>query len=97
MIEILRSVTFQRWLDGLRDRRAVARINSRLQRLEFGHFGDIRSVGDGVSEMRVGYGLGYRIYFTREGRYVVVLLCAGDKDSQARDIRSAKRIARERR
>lgn len=97
MIEILRSATFHRWLGGLRDRRAVARINSRLQRLEHGHFGDMRSVGDGVSEMRVGYGPGYRLYFTREGQYVVVLLCGGDKDSQIRDIRLAKRIARERR
>ena len=75
----------------------MARINSRLQRLEHGHFGDMRSVGDGVSEMRVGYGPGYRLYFTREGQYVVVLLCGGDKDSQIRDIRLAKRIARERR
>ena len=97
MVEILRSATFQRWLDRLRDRRAVARINSRLQRLEHGYYGDTRSVGDGVSEMRVGYGPGYRLYFMREGGYVVVLLCGGDKDTQSRDIRLANRIARARR
>ena len=97
MIEMLRSATFQRWLDGLRDRRAAARITSRLQRVANGNFGDTRSVGDRVWEMRVGYGPGYRLYYIREGKNAIVLLCGGDKDSQSRDIRLAKRIARERR
>ena len=78
---------------GLRDRRAVARINARLLRIEVGHFGDVSALGNGVLELRVHYGPGYRIYFLRQGATVVVLLCGGDKASQRRDIEQAKRIA----
>ncbi len=96
MVEILESGTFRRWIRRLRDRRAVARINARLRSVSLGRFGDTRPVGDGVFEMRIHYGPGYRVYFTREGDQVVILLCGGDKDSQERDIRQAKRLARER-
>lgn len=77
----------------MRDRRAVARINARLRNVSLGNLGDIRSVGDGISEMRIPYGPGYRIYFMRRGLTLVVLLCGGDKGSQQRDIERAKRLA----
>ena len=97
MIQIIESSTFKRWIRRLRDRVAVARINARLRNVTNGHFGDARAVGDGVSEMRIQSGPGYRVYFIREGTEVVVLLCGGDKSSQIRDIERAKQIARERR
>ena len=93
MFDIVESVAFTRWVVGLRDRRAVARIQARLRNVALGNFGDVRSVGNGVSEMRIHYGPGYRLYFIRQGPTVVVLLCGGDKDSQERDIALAKRIA----
>ena len=93
MLDIVESATFSRWVEGLRDRRAVARIQARLRNTAMGNFGDTRSVGDGVSEMRIHYGPGYRLYFMRQGANVVILLCGGDKDSQQRDIALAKRIA----
>ena len=80
---------------GLRDRRAVARINARLLRIEAGHFGDAKLLRDGVVELRIHYGPGYRLYVMRRGATVVVLLCGGDKASQRRDIERAKRIATE--
>ena len=94
-IELVETDEFQRWIRGLRDELAQDRINARLARLRRGHLGDARPVGDGVSEMRINYGPGYRIYFVREGMTIVVLLCGGDKDSQTRDIRRAKRLAAE--
>ena len=96
-IHIIESSTFKRWVRGLRDRAAVARINARLRNVTNGHFGDVRAVGDGVSEMRIQSGPGYRVYFIRDGAEVVVLLCGGDKNSQIKDIQLAKQIARERR
>ena len=95
MYTILRSATFDRWLRRLRDRQAVNRIVARLLAAEDGHLGDVRSVGDGVSEMRIQYGPGYRIYFITRGAELIVLLCGGDKDSQRRDIARAKRMATE--
>ena len=95
MIPIIESSTFKRWVRGLRDRAAVARINARLRNVTNGHFGDVKAVGDGVFEMRVQSGPGYRVYFVRQGNEVIVLLCGGDKSSQPRDIRRAKQIARE--
>lgn len=95
MYTILRSATFDRWLGRLRDRRAVNRIVARLLAAENGHLGDVRPVGDGVSEMRINYGPGYRVYFITRGTELIVLLCGGDKDSQRRDIERAKRMARE--
>ena len=95
MFTILRSATFDRWLVGLRDRRAVNRIVARLLAAEDGHLGDVRPVGDGVSEMRIQHGPGYRIYFITRDAELIILLCGGDKDSQRRDIQRAKRMATE--
>ena len=92
---ILRSATFDRWLGRLRDRQAVNRIVARLLAAEDGHLGDVRHVGDGVSEMRIQYGPGYRIYFITRGTELIVLLCGGAKDSQRRDIERGKRMARQ--
>ena len=93
MIEVVESATFKRWVRSLRDRRAVARINARLRWVSLGNLGEVKAVGDGVFEMLIHYGPGYRLYFMRGGATVVVLLCAGDKNSQQRDIERAKRLA----
>ena len=95
MYTILRSATFDRWLSRLRDRQAVNRIVARLLAAEDGHLGDVRSVGNGVSEMRIQYGPGYRVYFITRGAELIVLLSGGDKDSQRGDIGRAKRMATE--
>lgn len=95
MIELIRSATFDRWLSGLRDRRAVARIAARLDRLAMGHPGDAEPVGHGVSELRINYGPGYRVYYLQRGPVLVILLCGGDKSSQGRDIQQAKALAAE--
>ena len=95
MLVLVRTEKFDAWLKNLRDQRAVARISSRLLRAEGGNFGDVRPVGEGVSEMRVDYGPGYRVYFQQRGVLLVVLLCGGDKGSQTSDIAEAKRLARE--
>ena len=92
---ILRSATFDRWLRRIRDRQPVSRIVARLLAAEDGHLGDVRSVGEGVSEMRIQYGPGYRVYFITRGADLIVLLCGGDKDSQRRDIERARRMATE--
>ena len=92
MVRVLQTETFRRWLHGLRDDRAVVRITARLRRVGQGKLGDVHSVGDGVFEMRIHYGPGYRLYFIRRGGEVVVLLCGGDKGSQRRDINRAKRV-----
>lgn len=93
MAELIRSATFARWLSGLRDRRAVARIAARLDRLAGGNPGDAQPVGDGVSELRINYGPGYRVYFIQRGPVLIILLCGGDKSSQDRDIKQAKVLA----
>ena len=95
MVEVIRSATFDRWLMGLRDRRAVARIAARLDRLAGGNSGDAQPVGEGVSELRIHYGPGYRVYFLQRGPVLIVLLCGGDKSSQERDITQAKALAAE--
>ena len=92
MPEVIESATFRRWIRGLRDRSAVARINARLRNVSLGNAGDAKSVGGGLFEMRVHHGPGYRVYFLREGA-TVVLLCGGDKGSQQRDIERAGRLA----
>jgi putative addiction module killer protein len=93
MIEIIQSETFKRWLCGLRDRRAVARVNARIRRLSEGHAGDVKPVREGISEMRIDYGPGYRVYFMRRGPVVLVLLVGGDKSTQETDIARAIEIA----
>ncbi len=95
MIEVRQTTQFETWLRGLRDRRAVAVIARRIDRLGQGYAGDVKSVGEGVSELRVDFGPGYRVYFVRRGDVLIVLLCGGDKGSQARDIAAAKTTARE--
>ena len=94
MLEIRRTDAYDRWFRRLRDRNARDVINIRIRRLREGRAGDARSVGEGVSELRVHYGPGYRIYFTRRGRRLVILLAGGDNDSQERDIRTARSLAR---
>ena len=94
MIEIRQTETFAAWFAKLRDRGAKARVLVRIDRLSLGNPGDVRPVGEGVSEMRIDYGPGYRVYFVRRGEQVVVLLAGGDKSSQARDIATALRLAR---
>ncbi|MCY4578584.1 MAG: type II toxin-antitoxin system RelE/ParE family toxin [Chloroflexi bacterium] len=94
-MEVLYTEAFETWLRGLRNQRAKIRILSRLERIEDGNFGDHRSVGDGVSELRVNVGQGYRVYYTVRRNTVVILLYGGDKSSQRRDIRRAQRIASE--
>ena len=95
MITLVRSSVFSRWLDELVDFRGKARIIARLTSAELGNFGDCQPVGEGVSEMRVHSGPGYRVYFVRDGATVYVLLCGGDKGSQRRDIERAKDMARD--
>ena len=92
---VIKSSTFLRWLKGLRDKRAKARIAIRVDRIEEGNFGDHKSVGDGVSELRIGVGKGYRVYYTIRNSSVVILLCGGDKSSQQQDIQRAQRMAGE--
>ena len=93
VVELIKSETFDRWLKDLRDIRAAARIQVRLDRMATGNPGDVKSVGDGISEMRIDYGPGYRAYFMRRGSLTVVLLCGGDKSTQDKDIAQAKAIA----
>jgi len=93
MIEIRKTETYAKWLDGLRDIQARARILVRVQRLSEGNPGDARPVGEGVSELRIDYGPGYRVYFKKLGLEVVILLAGGDKRTQAKDIKTALRLA----
>ena len=94
MLEIRKTEAFARWLDGLRDVRARARVQVRIERLAAGNPGDIRPVGGGVSELRIDYGPGYRVYFKYVGREIVILLAGGDKSTQSADIRTVLRLAR---
>ncbi len=93
VIELIKSRTFDAWLSGLRDLRAAARIQVRLDRLAQGNPGDVRTVGGGISEMRIDYGPGYRVYYLQRGPVLIVLLCGGDKRTQDADIAAAKSIA----
>jgi putative addiction module killer protein len=93
MFELIQTQEFSEWLASLRDRRAAARVQARLDRAALGNFGDVKwSIAQGVSEMRIDYGPGYRVYFTRQGQILVVLLCGGDKSTQQADIAEAKRL-----
>ena len=93
MIEIRKTVEFAAWLDGLRDLRGRARVLARIERLASGNPGDVKPVGEGVSELRIDFGPGYRVCFVRRGSTLVVLLAGGDKTTQAADIKTARRLA----
>jgi len=94
MIEIRETEIFAKWLDGLKDIRGRARILVRIERMALGNPGDVKPVGEGVSEMRIDYGPGYRIYYKKQGQKVVILLAGGDKSTQTKDIKTALRLAR---
>jgi putative addiction module killer protein len=93
MFEVQKTDEFDEWLSKLADQKAQAKIVSRVERLGLGNPGDVTSVGAGVSEIRVPYGPGYRVYYKQTGKTVVLLLCGGDKSTQAKDIKRAKEIA----
>jgi putative addiction module killer protein len=95
MIEVRQTDEYAGWFKSLRDRQARARINARIRRLSLGNPGDVKPVGEGVSELRVDYGPGYRVYYVQRGETVVILLAGGDKRTQDRDIRKALELARE--
>jgi putative addiction module killer protein len=95
MITIKQTDEFARWLSGLRDNRAKQKIATRLQRLKFGHFGDVEPIGGGLSELRIHEGQGYRVYFRQNGQEIILLLCGGNKKTQQRDIRRAHEIMKE--
>jgi putative addiction module killer protein len=92
MVVIRKTNLFMKWLTGLRDQKAIARIQIRIDRLALGNPGDVRPVGSGISEMRIDYGPGYRVYFSQRGSEFVILLCGGDKTTQTSDIEKAKRV-----
>lgn len=95
MLVLKQTETFRKWRMRLKDERARALIASRLDRLAFGHPGDVAPVGNGISELRLHYGPGYRIYFQQRGEILIVLLCGGDKGSQGKDIKLAKKLSQE--
>jgi len=94
VVEIRKTDIFARWLDGLRDLQARARVQARIERLAMGNPGDVRPVGEGVSELRINQGPGYRVYFKQRGRELVILLAGGDKSTQAKDVNMALSLAR---
>ena len=95
MYEVAQTKEFERWHGALRDSRAVARVTTAIERLQFGLMGDYKSVGGGVSEIRITYGPGYRLYYTMKGKKLIVLLCGGDKSDQKRDIKKAQKLKEE--
>ncbi len=95
MMEVRKTAIFAKWFESLKDRKARARIQARIDRVEIGHFGDVAPVGEGVSELRIFYGPGYRVYFVQLQSVVVILLSGGDKSTQQADIVRAKEIARQ--
>ena len=95
MIEIRKTDTFVKWLDSLNDIRARARVLVRIERLAGGNPGDVKPVGEGVSELRIDYGPGYRVYYKKQGRSLIILLAGGDKRTQSRNIKTALRLARD--
>ena len=95
MTDVRQTAVFSKWLRKLADRQARAIIARRIERVAAGNFGDVKPVGEGVSELRITHGPGYRVYFIRSGSDIIVLLCGGDKSSQSRDIATAKSMAKE--
>ena len=94
MLEIRKTESHSHWIDNLHDLQARARVQVRIERLAAGNSGHVKAVGEGVSELRIDYGPGYRVYFTKRGREVVILLAGGDKTTQSADIKNALRLAR---
>ena len=92
-MEVRKTIAFTKWFDNLNDHRARARIQARIDRVEMGNFGDVAPVGDGVNELRIFYGPGYRVYFVQKNSVVVILLSGGDKSTQQADIAKAKKLA----
>jgi putative addiction module killer protein len=95
MIEIRQTEAYYQWFDSLRDRQARARINACIRHLSLGNFGDVKPIGEGISELRIDFGPSYRVYFAQRGQTLVVLLAGGDKRTQDRDIKKALKLARE--
>ncbi len=93
MIEIRETDAYHEWFETLKDKRAKARIDVRIRRVSLGNFGDVKPVGKGVSELRIDYGSGYRVYFIQRGNILVILLCGGDKSTQDKDIQRAYELA----
>ncbi|MEI6758678.1 MAG: type II toxin-antitoxin system RelE/ParE family toxin [Chlorobium sp.] len=93
MLEIRKTNHFAKWIDSLQDIRARARVQARIERLAMGNPGDVKPVGEGISEMRIDYGPGYRVYYIQDKRTVIILLAGGDKSTQARDIKTALHLA----
>ena len=94
MTEVRKTSEFAQWLDGLRDIHARARVQARIERLAAGNPGDVKPVGEGVSELRIDFGPGYRVYFIQKGHVSIILLAGGDKSTQVRDIKTALRLSR---
>lgn len=95
MIEIKQTPNFKKWEEQLKDKRVRTLIATRIMRLANGLLGDVKSVGEGISELRIHYGSGYRVYFQQKGELLIILLCGGDKSSQQKDIEIAKKLAKE--
>lgn len=95
MLEVRKTAEFTKWMASLRDIRGRAKIVARIDRLAMGHAGDVKPIGDGLSELRIHFGPGYRVYFARRGDVLIVLLSGGDESSQGRDIRAARKLAAE--
>jgi|ERR1035437_2253575 putative addiction module killer protein len=95
MMEFKQTETFRKWRMRLKDERIRALVASRLDRLAYGNAGDVKPVGLGISELRIDYGPGFRVYFQKRGKTIIILLCGGDKSTQAKDIQTAKRLAAE--
>lgn len=95
MVEIRQTDVYATWYDSLRDRQARARIDVRIRRLSLGNPGDVRPVGEGISELRIDYGPGYRVYYVQRGQVLIILLAGGDKHTQTNDIRVALELARQ--
>ncbi len=95
MVEVRQTEEFQNWFSELRDLRAADRIVVRIKRLTLGNFGDEKPVGEGVSELRIDYGPGYRLYFVQRGCELIILLCGGSENTQSKDIERAKKLAKE--
>jgi putative addiction module killer protein len=93
VVEIRQTEIYKKWFESLKDRTARMRIDVRIRRISLGNFGDIKPVGEGISEIRIDFGSGYRVYFIQNGIEVIILLCGGDKSTQSRDIKRAVEIA----